>query len=102
MEIANKKTFLNQDKNQFELKLDNYSAFIAFKRMKNSNDVYMTHTEVPEALEGKGIGNKLVRESLDIVGNEGFLVVPLCPFVRYFIFSNLKDYKNILSPKTKM
>ncbi|MFK7952793.1 MAG: GNAT family N-acetyltransferase [Ekhidna sp.] len=102
MEIASKKTILNTEKNQFELLLEDYLAFIAFRRMKNSNDIYMTHTEVPTILEGKGIGHKLVRESLDIAENEGFLIVPLCPFVRGFIFSNLEDYKNILSPKTKM
>ena len=42
----------------------------------------LIHTEVPEALEGRGIGRTLVREALDRAARDGLTVVPLCPFAR--------------------
>jgi predicted GNAT family acetyltransferase/glutaredoxin len=45
----------------------------------------MTHTEVDEALEGRGLGSKLVAAALDDARREGLEVVPLCPFVASFI-----------------
>lgn len=101
MDIVHARTLLNKDKNRFELKIDNDIAFIDFKLNQNG-DVNMVHTEVPPMLGGKGVGHKLVRESLEIIEKDECLVIPLCPFVRSFIKSNLKDYRNILSPKAKL
>ncbi len=101
MEIAHTKTVLNLKDNRFELKLDDDFALINFTIGK-SGDVYLTHTEVPKMYEGKGVAHKLVRESIEIAENENWLIVPICPFVRDFVKSNMEDYKNILSPKTKM
>lgn len=41
----------------------------------------LTHTEVPEALEGRGLGTRLVRAALEHVRALGATVMPLCPFV---------------------
>ena len=43
------------------------------------------HTEVDEALEGRGLGSALVATALDDARSEGLEVVPLCPFVAAFI-----------------
>jgi uncharacterized protein len=101
MEINHTRTQLNKEKNRFELKLDQAIAFIDFKIGK-AGDIYLIHTEVPPAFKGKGVGHKLVRESLEIVEEDGCLMIPICPFVRSFILSNREDYKNILSPKAKL
>jgi predicted GNAT family acetyltransferase len=42
----------------------------------------LIHTEVPEALEGRGLGRTLVREALDRAVRDGLTIVPLCPFAR--------------------
>ena len=47
--------------------------------------IAFTHTEVDEALEGRGLGSRLVATALDDARSEGLEVVPLCPFVARFI-----------------
>jgi predicted GNAT family acetyltransferase len=42
----------------------------------------LNHTEVPEALEGRGLGGVLVRAALDRAVRDGPTIVPLCPFAR--------------------
>ena len=44
-----------------------------------------THTEVPAADEGKGIGTRLVRAALDDVRRRGLTIVPACSFVADFV-----------------
>ncbi|WP_304562342.1 GNAT family N-acetyltransferase [Sphingomonas immobilis] len=44
-----------------------------------------THTLVPKALEGQGIGTRLVRFALDAARDEGLKVRPMCAFVRAYI-----------------
>lgn len=44
--------------------------------------IVFTHTEVDAALEGQGIGAKLVRGALDDVRARRLPVLPICPFVQ--------------------
>jgi uncharacterized protein len=45
----------------------------------------MTHTEVPQAMRGRGVGERLVVAALDDVRQRGEVVQPDCPFVRRYI-----------------
>jgi hypothetical protein len=45
----------------------------------------LTHTEVLDAYEGKGVGSDLVKGALDDVRARGLKVVPLCSFVRAYV-----------------
>lgn len=47
--------------------------------------VQLVHTEVPEALEGRGYGAALAKAALDAARAAGLKVVPTCPFVRTYI-----------------
>lgn len=47
--------------------------------------LFVTHTEVPPALEGRGIGSALMRHILDHVRERGLRVVPLCPFMAAYL-----------------
>ena len=42
----------------------------------------LIHTGVPRALEGRGLGGKLVAAAMDEAKRRGLTVVPLCPFAR--------------------
>ncbi len=68
---------------RFELEAEDHVAFSQYKRAGGVIDIL--HTEVPPALNGKGIGSRLVRGLLDLVRAEGVKVRPLCPFVRSYM-----------------
>ncbi|VAW30709.1 Predicted acetyltransferase, partial [hydrothermal vent metagenome] len=52
---------------------------------KAQNIVYLTHTEIPAQLEGKGIGSALVKQVLQDIREKDLTLVPLCPFVALYI-----------------
>jgi uncharacterized protein len=43
------------------------------------------HTEVPDALEGRGYGAALAEAALGWAREEGATVIPSCPFVSAYI-----------------
>ena len=73
----------NPARHRFELDAEGHVAFSQYKRAGGVIDIM--HTEVPPALNGKGIGSRLVRGLLDLVRAEAARVRPLCPFVRSYI-----------------
>ena len=46
---------------------------------------FLLHTEVPEQLEGQGLGGRLVRSALDRARREQLTIVPWCPFARRWL-----------------
>jgi predicted GNAT family acetyltransferase len=47
--------------------------------------VVLVHTEVDEAVEGTGVGSRLVRGALDDIRARGLRLVPVCPFVGAYL-----------------
>ncbi|WP_432412923.1 GNAT family N-acetyltransferase [Rasiella sp. SM2506] len=82
----------NREKSRFETKLDGKTAFIDYKR--KSDVMYLTHTEVPEELGGKGVGSSLVKFALEAAKKEGKKVISQCSFVSGYIerHPKFKDY----------
>lgn len=70
---------------RFELAVGDVTAFVDYERADGGRFVVLTHTEVPEALSGQGIGSKLVRGALDRLRADGVKVVPRCEFVAAFV-----------------
>jgi predicted GNAT family acetyltransferase len=73
----------NEEASQFQLVVEGHTAFIEFSR--TGDIIILPHTEVPAALEGRGIGKQLVEQTLTYIENHGWKVVPLCPFVSAYI-----------------
>ena len=73
----------NRARHRFELEVEGETAFAAYKR--EDGTIAFTHTIVPPALEGRGIGSRLVHDALAKVRAEGLKVVALCPFVQAYI-----------------
>lgn len=88
----------NDERNRYELTSQNQLAVCEFNRLTNA--VMFTHTEVPEALEGQGVGSTLVRGALDDVRAQGLQVVPICPFVAAFIRRH-REYIDLVSPVSR-
>jgi predicted GNAT family acetyltransferase len=76
----------NPTQHQFEMDTDAGLAFARYRR--EGATLKVLHTEVPRAIEGRGLGSRLVRGMLDMARERGDKVVPLCGFVRAFIARN--------------
>jgi predicted GNAT family acetyltransferase len=73
----------NAQLNRFELDTDGHIAFSNYKR--GDGVLTILHTEVPKALEGRGIGSALIRGVLDAARAEGLKVKPVCPFAKSYV-----------------
>ena len=87
--------FRNDEKKRFELEVDGHTAFIEFIIDKD-NIMYLTHTEVPNALGGKGIGKSIVDKTLHYIQDNGYTLAPLCPFVAAYLKRN-PDWQSVLA-----
>jgi uncharacterized protein len=79
--------------NRFELEVDGQLA-VAYYRMA-PGVITFVHTEVPQALSGRGIATKLIRGALEMVRAQGVEVVPQCPFVSAFMGKH-PEYNDLL------
>lgn len=84
----------NEAAHRYELEVDGQLA-IAEYRLRPGR-ISFTHTEVPDALEGRGIGKRLVKAALDDARAQGLKVVPICPFVKHYIESHPEE-KDLLA-----
>ena len=84
----------NTEAKQYEFHVDGIIAKIEYIRAKNN--IYLTHTEVPKQLEGKGVGSKLVEEVLKDIEKKDLMLIPLCPFVALFLKNNPSWKKLVL------
>ncbi|MDR2378097.1 MAG: N-acetyltransferase [Bifidobacteriaceae bacterium] len=57
--------------------------------------VRFVHTEVPEELSGRGLGQVLVRAALDDARAKNLAVEPYCSFVRHYIETH-PDYQDLV------
>jgi predicted GNAT family acetyltransferase len=79
----------NPEHNRFEMDTPQGVAFARYKR--DGATLMVLHTEVPRALEGRGLGSQLVASMLAIVRSRGEKIVPLCGFVRHYIAAHPED-----------
>jgi predicted GNAT family acetyltransferase len=63
--------------------------------IRRGDRVFMTHTEVPEEFEGKGVASALARTALDWARQENLKVVPRCPFVKKYLERH-PEYSNLV------
>lgn len=73
----------NASEKRYEALLDGSTARVEY--IKAQNKIYLTHTEVPSALEGKGIGSALVHKVLEDIDRQNLILIPLCPFVALYL-----------------
>ena len=77
----------NPDALRYELLVDGEVAG-EIRYRPRPDAVALVHTEVSQALEGRGLGSQLVQGMLDLARSRGEKIVPLCGFVRRFIAVN--------------
>ncbi|GGB27017.1 N-acetyltransferase [Sphingomonas metalli] len=83
----------NRSEQEYVMDADGAQAVAAYQL--EGDTIVFTHTVVPPAVEGRGIGSRLIRGALDDVRDQGLKVIPQCPFVRAFIQKH-PEYRDLL------
>ena len=73
----------NEAQGRYELDTEHGVAIAVYHQQ--GDRLVFTHTEVPPADEGKGIGSQIVRAALDDARQRGLKIVPACSFVAAFV-----------------
>src|SRR5690349_21429956 len=85
----------NAADNQYEVHAEGEVAVLTYQRQGKRITFY--HTEVPPALEGRGIAGMMARAALEAARADGLEVVPLCPYVAAYIRRH-QEYLPLVSP----
>lgn len=83
----------NPSRGRFEVLLDDAEAYLRYQQ--KGELIYLIHTEVPEGLEGQGIGSALAKTGLEFARQNGLQVIPLCPFVQSYLKRH-PEYQELL------
>jgi uncharacterized protein len=73
----------NQGDSRLEIHADGELAELLYRT--RAGRLILVHTEVPEALGGRGLGGELVRAAIGKATAAGMTLVPLCPFARSWL-----------------
>jgi uncharacterized protein len=85
----------NEEKAQFETTVDGHVAVTAYE-LEDPDRIVFTHTEVPEALAGRGIAGEIVKFGLDHAREKKLTVVPQCSYVASYIKRH-PEYEDLLA-----
>jgi uncharacterized protein len=86
----------NPAKSRFELDIDGHVA-VAHYRL-SPGVITFTHTEVPKALSGRGVGSMLARGALDHIRANGLKVVAQCEFIAGYLGKH-PEYADLAVPR---
>ncbi len=86
----------NEAQQRYEVQIDGSLAVVQYER--DGNEIIILHTEVPEALEGRGVGSALARSALEDARARDLTVVPVCPFVSAYIRKH-PEYLALVAPR---
>ncbi|MBL7253459.1 GNAT family N-acetyltransferase [Paractinoplanes lichenicola] len=83
----------NPAQHRYEISVAGELAGFAVYFLEKHRIVFI-HTEVLPAYEGRGLGTRLARDTLDDVRGRGLRVLPACPFFARFIGSH-PEYQDL-------
>jgi len=83
----------NPQAKRFETTVEGISAFLTYTLEEKV--LTLLHTEVPPALEGRGIGSQLAGSALDYARQQNLKVVAKCSFVAKYIERH-QEYADLL------
>jgi len=94
MNYNEKKLKVNSELHRLELDVEGNIAFIEYKL--DGDMLFLIHTEVPPALEGKGAGSAIVQKALQYAKDNNYKIVPFCPFVQSYLKRH-KEWNDIIA-----
>jgi uncharacterized protein len=84
----------NASKQRFEINIDGQLSVLEYT-FKNHR-LFLTHTEVPPALESQGLGTDLAHAALEYARQNELTVVAVCPFVQEYVGSH-PEYQSFVT-----
>ncbi len=84
----------NASHQRFEMDIDGQLSVLEYT-FKNHR-LFLTHTEVPPALDGQGLGTKLAHAALEYARQNDLTVVAICPFVKEYVASH-PEYQSFVT-----
>ena len=86
----------NAGRHRFEIDLgDGSFAFAEYNLL--AGKIMFTHTEVPEAHGGQGLGTALIEDGLASARERGLKVIPICPFFAAYMKAHA-EVQDLLDP----
>jgi uncharacterized protein len=82
-------------KGRWSVNIDGHAAEMTYSRA-SAQLIIIDHTEVPDALRGRGVGQALVLRAVEDARREGFRIIPLCPFAKAQ-FERHPEWRDVLS-----
>jgi predicted GNAT family acetyltransferase len=76
------------------------AGFAEYRRRRDGARVFV-HTEVDDDYEGQGIGSQLSAGIMRLAREQGFLIVPRCPFVRAYMRRH-EETHDLLAPGSRL
>jgi len=73
----------NPEKYRFEVTSGSLISKLDYRLGRKT--IALVHTEVPEELQGQGIGGSLIAAALEHAKAKGLKVLPYCPFAAAYI-----------------
>jgi len=95
MNYKEQKLKVNEALHRLELEIEGSIAFIEYKL--TGDTLFLIHTEVPAALEGKGAGSAIVQKALQYAKDNNYKIVPICPFVQSYLKRH-KEWNDMVVP----
>lgn len=62
--------------------------------MAGAEKMIIDHTEVDDSLRGKNVGYQLVHAAVEMAREQGFKILPLCPFA-HSVFKKKPEFKDV-------
>lgn len=87
----------NPEAGRYEARVDSRTAVLEYRL--DDGELLLAHTEVPEELEGQGIGSALARHALEDARSRGLSVRVRCPFVRGYVRRH-PEFEDLLAERS--
>lgn len=85
----------NEEHHRFEIDLGDSIAIAVYILLDGK--IMFTHTEVPPAHEGRGVGTALIKAGLGSARKRGLKVIPTCPFFASYMQRH-EEVQDLLDP----
>ena len=86
----------NAEEHRYELPVDGKVAVVVYNL--SGQNLMITETLVPEALEGQGIASRLTKHVLADAKERGLLILPVCPFFSAYLQKH-PEHAEVVHPR---